>query len=250
MSIFRNHIEKCVESCKCKGELKAKSDAEVLVNKLCDKLDELEGGFGYTDVNKIAILPETSFEYVAESPVSIISDSFTYTFEAGQDYLVTLDGETKTYTAISAGREVVITNTSLDEYVAGNGWMIQAGGGKCAFGTGDPSLVGTHTISISRSVNIVHKIEDKYLPDETPLYVYDSKLYYDEEHRDLIQPIALLTILNTNRCYIKPVDSECYCTLLSVFVVRDSASSVIGIGCTYIKDGTIYRASSGKTELR
>lgn len=247
MSIFRNHIEKCVESCKCKGELKAKSDAEVLVYKLCDKLDELEGGFGYTDVNKIAILPETSFEYVAESMGSIISDSFPYTFEAGQDYLVTLDGETKTYTAISAGMEVGITNTSAVDINAGNGWVIQAVGGKCAFGTGDPSLVGTHTISISRSVNIVHKIEDKYLPDETPLYVYDSKLYYDEEHTELIEPLALLTILNTNRCYIKPVDSDRYCTLLSVYVVRNSMSSVTGIDCTYIKGSTIEHAESGKT---
>lgn len=247
MSIFRNHIEKCVESCKCKGELKAKSDAEVLVHKLCDKLDELEGGFGYTDVNEIAMLPETSFECVAGTSNIIISDSFPYTFEVGQDYTVTLDGETKTYTAISAGGGVVITNTSLDEWVAGNGWMIQAGGGKCAFGTGDPSLVGTHTISITGPGYVIKKIEGKYWPDETPLYVYDSKLYYDEEHTELIKPPALLTILNTNRCYIKPVDSDYYCTLLSVFVVRDSTSSVTGIACTYIKDGTINYARSGKT---
>ena len=246
MSIFRNHIEKCVESCKCKGELKAKSDAEVLVYKLCNKLDELEGGFGYTDVNEIAILlPETSFECVAENGIDIISDSFPYTFEVGQDYLVTLDGETKPYTAINVDGMGGIISTSLDEFNKGNGWVIQAGGGKCTFFTKDPSLVGTHTISISRSVNIVHKIEDKYLPDETPLYVYDSKLYYDEEHTMLIHPLALLTILNTNRCYIKPVDSECYCTLLSVSVVRNSTSGVTGIECTYIKGGTIDRAGSG-----
>ena len=251
MSIFRNHIEKCVESCKCKGELKAKSDAEVLVHKLCDKLDELEGGFGYTDVNEIAMLPETSFECVAGTSNIIISDSFPYTFEVGQDYTVTLDGETKTYTAIAdEGGVAFLTNMILDDFITDIGWVIVAiGKQKLGLQTNDPSLVGIHTISITGPDCVIKKIEGKYLPDETPLYVYDSKLYYDEEHTELIKPLALLTILNTNRCYIKPVDSDYYCTLLSVVVVRDSTSSVTGIECTYIKGGTINRAKSGKVVM-
>ena len=253
MSIFRNHIEKCVESCKCKGELKAKSDAEVLVGKLCDKLDELEGGFGYTDVNEIAILPETSFEISdtsADGPV-ILSDTFHHYFEVGKDYAVTLDGVTNTYTAIGANGSGFITNTSsLDVSENGNGWMLfMVRDNTLCFVSHDASLYGTHTISITGTDYVIKKIEGKYLPDETPLYVYDSKLYYDEEHTELIQPLALLTILNTNRCYIKPVDSDNYCTLLSVFVVRDSASSVIGIGCTYIKGSTIVNARSGRITM-
>ena len=247
MRIFRNHIEKCVESCKCKGELKAKSDAEVLVHKLCDKLDELEGGFGYTDVNEIAILPETSFEISDTSNWVILSDTFHHYFEVGKDYAVTLDGVTNTYTAIEANGFGSITNTSaLDVFENGNGWMLSMGrNNMLCFGSYDASLYGTHTISITDYV--IKKIEGKYLPDETPLYVYDSELYYDEEHTELIKPLALLTILNTKRCYIKPVDSDNYCTLLSVFVVRNSESSVIGIECTYIKDSTINCARSGKT---
>ena len=248
MSIFRNHIEKCVESCKCKGELKAKSDAEVLVHKLCDKLDELEGGFGYTDVNEIAILPETSFEISDTSDGVILSDTFNHYFEVGKDYAVTLDGVTNTYTAIKAEGSGSITNTSvLDVFENGNGWMLfMLRDNTLCFVSHDASLYGTHTISITDTDYVIKKIESKYLPDETPLYVYDSELYYDEEHTELIQPLALLTILNTNRCYIKLVDSECYCTLLSVSVVRNSTSSVIGIGCTYIKDGTIDYARSGR----
>lgn len=242
MNIFRNHIEKCVESCKCKGELKAKSDAEVLVHKLCDKLDELEGGFGYTDVNEIAILPETSFEISDTSAKGavILSDTFHHYFEVGKDYAVTLDGVTNTYTAIEfEGSGSIITNTSaLDVFNNGNGWMLgMLRDNTLCFVSYDASLYGTHTISITDCV--IKKIDGKYLPDKTPLYVYDKKLYYDKEHTELIQPLALLTILNTNRCYIKPVDSECYCTLLSVDVVRDTASSVKRIVCTYIKDGTI-----------
>ena len=250
MNIFRNHIEKCVESCKCKGELKAKSDAEVLVHKLCDKLDELEGGFGYTDVNEIAILPETSFEISDTSAdgAVILSDTFHHYFEVGKDYAVTLDGVTNTYTAIVREGYGSITNTSaLDVFKNGNGWMLSmVRDNTLCFVSHDASLYGTHTISITDIDYVIKKIERKYLPDETPLYVYDSKLYYDEEHTELIQPLALLIILNTNRCYIKPVDSNYYCTLLSVFVVRDSESSVIGIGCTYIKDRTIDCAGSGK----
>lgn len=247
MSIFRNHIEKCVESCKCKGELKAKSDAEVLVHKLCDKLDELEGGFGYTDVNEIAILPETSFEISDTSDWVILSDTFHHYFEVGKDYAVTLDGVTNTYTAIECDGYGSITNTSaLDVIENGNGWMLSMGrNNMLCFGSHDASLYGTHTISITGTDYVIKKIEGKYLPDETPLYVYDSELYYDEEHTELIKPLALLTILNTKRCYIKPVDSDNYCTLLSVFVVRNSTSSVIGIGCTYIKGSTIVNARSG-----
>ena len=249
MSIFRNHIEKCVESCKCKGELKAKSDAEVLVHKLCDKLDELEGGFGYTDVNEIAILPETSFEISDTSLWVILSDTFHHYFEVGKDYAVTLDGVTNTYTAIEGdGSGSIINTSSLDVFENGNGWMLfMVRDNTLCFVSHDASLYGTHTISITDYV--IKKIEGKYLPDETPLYVYDSKLYYDEEHTELIKPLALLTILNTNRCYIKPVDSDDYCTLLSVDVVRDSTSSVTGIVCTYIKGSTINHARSGKTVM-
>ena len=253
MSIFRNHIEKCVESCKCKGELKAKSDAEVLVHKLCDKLDELEGGFGYTDVNEIAILPETSFEIsdTSEQYWVILSVTFHHYFEVGKDYAVTLDGVTNTYTAIECDGSGSITNTSaLDVFENGNGWMLcMMRNNTLCFCSHDASLYGTHTISITDTDYVIKKIEGKYLPDETPLYVYDSELYYDEEHTELIKPLALLTILNTNRCYIKPVDSDNYCTLLSVSVVRNSTSSVIGIACTYIKGSTIDHARSGKTEM-
>ena len=253
MNIFRNHIEKCVESCKCKGELKAKSDAEVLVHKLCDKLDELEGGFGYTDVNEIAILPETSFEISDTSYWVTLSAPFHHYFEVGKDYAVTLDGVTNTYTAIESNGSGSITNTSaLDVFENGNGWMLfMERNNRLCFGSHDASLYGTHTISITDTDYVIKKIEGKYLPDETPLYVYDSELYYDEEHTELIKPLALLTILNTNRCYIKPVDSDNYCTLLSVFVVRDrdSASSVIGIGCTYIKGSTIVNARSGRSAM-
>ena len=248
MSIFRNHIEKCVESCKCKGELKAKSDAEVLVYKLCNKLDELEGGFGYTDVNEIAILPETSFEISDTSDTVILSDTFHHYLEVGKDYAVTLDGVTNTYTAIGDYGSGYITNTSaLDVFENGNGWaLVMVRDNMLGFFSHDASLYGTHTISITGPDYVIKKIERKYLPDETPLYVYDSKLFYDEEHTELIKPPALLTILNTNRCYIKPVDSDYYCTLLSVSVFRNSTSSVIGIECAYIKDGTINCARSGK----
>lgn len=46
MGVFRDFLNECVANCKCRGDLKAKSDAEVLVGKLCDKLDEVgvEGG--------------------------------------------------------------------------------------------------------------------------------------------------------------------------------------------------------------
>lgn len=126
--------------------------------------DNFAGGVGYEETSEVVMLPETSFEIVAENPGAIISRSFPYTFEVGQDYTVTLDGETKTYTAIESNTMGALTNTSLDGVNAGNGWGILLSEGRCVFATSDPSLVGAHTISISGSVNIVHKIDSKYVP--------------------------------------------------------------------------------------
>ena len=44
MASYREFMNDYLASCKCRGELKAKSDAEVLVTKLCEKLDEMGGG--------------------------------------------------------------------------------------------------------------------------------------------------------------------------------------------------------------
>ena len=44
MASYREFMNDYLANCKCRGELKAKSDAEVLVTKLCKKLDEMGGG--------------------------------------------------------------------------------------------------------------------------------------------------------------------------------------------------------------
>lgn len=44
MANYREFMNDYLANCKCRGELKAKSDAEVLVGKLCEKLDEMGGG--------------------------------------------------------------------------------------------------------------------------------------------------------------------------------------------------------------
>lgn len=139
--------------------------------------DNFAGGVGYEETTEVVMLPETSFEIVAGSPDTIISDSFPYTFEVGQDYTVTLDGEAKTYTAIAfEGGLGSLTNTSLNDFVAGNGWLILASEESCVITTTDPSLVGTHTISISSTLTVAHKIDEKYIPNEPILL---NKNFYD-----------------------------------------------------------------------
>ena len=44
MASYTEFMNDSLANCKCRGELKAKSDAEVLVGKLCEKLDEMGGG--------------------------------------------------------------------------------------------------------------------------------------------------------------------------------------------------------------
>lgn len=132
--------------------------------------DNFAGGVGYEETSEVVMLPETSFEYVAGTSQIIISESFPYTFEVGQDYTVTLDGEAKTYTAIAGeGGLGSLTNTSIDDFVAGNGWLLLAGEGACVIETSDPSLVGIHTISISSTLTVAQKIDEKYIPNEPML---------------------------------------------------------------------------------
>ena len=103
---------------------------------------------------------------------TIISDSFPYTFEVGQEYTVTLDGEAKTCTATEFDGAGVLTNTSVDDAMSGNGWVIPALDGEVRFLTSDPSLVGAHTISISKAKTETHKIDRKYLAAVQPLVIY------------------------------------------------------------------------------
>ena len=44
MASYREFMDDYLVNMKCRGKLKAKSDAEVLVTKLCEKLDEMGGG--------------------------------------------------------------------------------------------------------------------------------------------------------------------------------------------------------------
>ena len=135
--------------------------------------DNFAGGVGYEETAEVVMLPETSFEVVAGTSQIIISDSFPYTFEVGQDYTVTLDGEAQTCTTIEGGGgKGGLTNTSLDDAMSGNGWLILVDKGMCGLLTNDPSLAGTHTISISEGMTETHKIDRKYLTAAQPLVIY------------------------------------------------------------------------------
>lgn len=125
--------------------------------------DKFAGGVGYEETSEVVMLPETSFECVSVPYDTIISYSFPYTFEIDKEYTVTFGGVTNTYTAIAAGSRGALTNTSLNESAAGNGWLISASDGSVGLTTLDSSLIGAHTISISGVVTNIHKIDDIYI---------------------------------------------------------------------------------------
>lgn len=216
MESYTEFMNDSLANCKCRGELKAKSDAEVLVGKLCEKLDEMGGGGIQSDWNQndetapdfiknrpfyektseVVMLPETSFEVSESSPNVIVNNSFPYTFEIGKDYTVTFDGVTNTYTAVDGNGAIVIVSTSLEEVLNGNGWMCCKAGGSLIFATEDASLIGAHTMSISGPITETHKIDKKYLPiktvvikgvldETTKKMVYTPNMTY-EEVRDMM----------------------------------------------------------------
>lgn len=120
----------------------------------------------YKEVTEVVMLPETSFEVILDGGYGevLLSESFSYTLEIGEEYMVTFDGETNTYTAVdSENGNIGIASSSLEEIMKGNGWACAAVDGALILTTMDTSIVGTHTISISGPVIKTHKIDNKYI---------------------------------------------------------------------------------------
>ena len=210
--------------------------------------DNFAGGVGYEETTEVEMLPETSFECVSVESDTIISDSFPYTFEVGQNYTVTFDGATNTYTATEYNRAGMLTNTSFVDVFAGTGWVIFAGGGKAGLQTLDPSFVGTHTISISGSAHEVHKIDSKFIPD-VPRYEKSGVLFADYDGSAL-EPNELAELLKTKHCYItKPLVQETRMEILSYSVSR-SNNVVDVVKCYFIDSstGTISSTQNGEIQ--
>ena len=90
MASLREFINDCLANYKCRGELKAKSDAEILVGKLCEKLDEMGGGGIKTVVVKgvidettgsIVYTPNMTYEEVRDMMLNL--EPFNMIFIAG-----------------------------------------------------------------------------------------------------------------------------------------------------------------------
>ena len=146
-----------------KGESAAQSDWD---QNDFTALDYIKNRPFYEETTEIEMLPETSFEIVAENTEAIISYSFPYTFETGKEYTATFDGEINTYTAVDLNGAICIASLSLEEVMKGNGWACAAFDGALILMTMDTSIVGTHTISISGPVTYIYKIDEKYLPED------------------------------------------------------------------------------------
>ena len=211
--------------------------------------DNFAGGVGYEETTETVMLPETSFEVVTGVFYTIISNSFPYTFEVGQDYTVTLDGETKTYTAIAGeGGAGSLLNTSLNDFAAGNGWLIGVDSGACGFITTDTSLVGAHTISISGSVHEVHKIDRKFIPD-MPLYENSGALS-DASDGGALDAALLAELLKTKHCYILySAGDEKHMEILSYTVYRTN-NVVNAVKCFYINSSTGNISSTQNGEIQ
>ena len=132
----------------------------------------------YEEVTEVVMLPETSF-LVAESDGEIggAIGPFPYVFEVGKDYSVTFDGVTNTYTAsLGNGGVGVICDTSLEEALKGNGWMCAVFNNTLILLSSDSSVLGTHTISISKTKTETHMVDSKYLPENEPLVLYAKQM--------------------------------------------------------------------------
>lgn len=130
----------------------------------------------YEEVTNVAMLPETKFNFGIELTNITLVDSFPYTFNIGQEYTVTLDGETKVTHAVDDNGTVSIFTASLEEFYSGTGYKLLVFQGKLQLATKAFDLA-EHTISLSGEYSNVYKINEKYLPDE--IIIDGSPFFYN-----------------------------------------------------------------------
>lgn len=118
----------------------------------------------YEEVTNVAMLPETKFNFGIELTDMTLISSFPYTFNVGQEYTVTFDGETKVTQAVDDNGTVSIFTASLEEFYSGTGYKLFVYQGKLQLATKAFDLA-EHTIGLIGKSSVVHKIDDKYLGD-------------------------------------------------------------------------------------
>ena len=135
----------------------------------------------YEETSEVVMLPETSFEMINEGGIAgaLLSESFPYEFEVGKEYIVTLDGVAKTYTAVDEdGSAVVIIR--LSQGLSNSLVLFKPNDTKLILTTSDVSLLGTHTIKISEGMTTTHKIDSKYIDRGSlgiePLVLYKKQM--------------------------------------------------------------------------
>lgn len=216
----------------------------------------------YEEITEVVILPETSFEHIEEQETSVIDSQFSHTLKNGKEYIVTLDGVTKTYTAAYESHMIFITNTSINEVRGGNGWAIgfEPESSLLGFLSLDVSLRGVHTISISDKVTETHKINSKYIPTMA-LYKSYSVEPVSLSKTDLGEPLdpkELADLLKNYSCFVvdrfsnSPLPSLTYDYIgyMPILTFREyySYADLVAIECFCIScdnDGSIIKYLNG-----
>lgn len=210
----------------------------------------------YEEITEVVILPETRFMITEAQDTSVLALQFSHPLEIGKEYIVTLDGVTKTYTAATEaryeGRIIFITNTSIDEMNDGNGWAIgfEEESSALIFSSSDVSLYGMHTISISDKVTETHKINSKYIPTMALYKSYSvepvslSKTNLGEP----LDPKELADLLKNYSCFVvdkfstspSPLPSLSYDYIkympISTFIEYYSYADLVAIECFSISN--------------
>ena len=182
MSVLKDFMINCIAECKCNGAITTSSDAEILLLKLAEKLDE--GGAGGGGGSGIL---ESELVYAEHENVSvgIYSQGFgslPYEFlpVEGEKYTVTLDGTayecTATVVDIDGENVVVVGNTT---YFGGNEnsdipvAIVSRSGRATVYA--DAS--GEHTVGVAGNVQNPQKIPREYIDLNPVVGVIDSHYY-------------------------------------------------------------------------
>ena len=196
-----------------------------------------EDRLAYVATEEQVIFSQDNIAFTEDKETGLYRANFEITtaISTGENYSVNFDGKTYISTAVIFMDAILIGNASLIEAGDDTGepfvMFYYPDGSTVDIGTVLTST--THTVSISRVVETVHKLPQAYLPEKTTVYVSsgDEYMYFDSERTRQLSAEDFISAVNSGGIdFIKlPISSvEVHLQMIN-YGINETSGTVIAL---------------------